>query len=211
MDVRELLTVKLCWVCRSSCLVLLCVLPTVSPPCRGRPAWIRHWFLPMLYSCFWTNHRAVQAKTAIVVSAQTPEQPIGEKRHLKVDMDLKTHAYKHINKYTVIWNIIIQIKYSLIHWQSGETNLFLYQIEEAIMPEDVLSIRSEMNQPNEDGGNIMIWVDFYTYAFYPRIYLQLKAEDYVEIMSLLLVRTVSLTLRLRFLLSIYYIVSTNSY
>lgn len=146
MDVRELLTVKLCWVCRSSCLVLLCALPTVSPPCRGRPAWIRHWFLPMLYSCFWTNHRAVQAKTAIVVSAQTPEQPIGEKRHLKVDMDLKTHAYKHKNKYTVIWNIIIQIKYSLIHRQSGETNLFLYQIEEFIMSEDVLSIRSQMNQ-----------------------------------------------------------------
>lgn len=43
----------------------------------------------MICNYFSTNHQAVQAKIAIIVSALNPEQPIDVKRHLKVDMDLK--------------------------------------------------------------------------------------------------------------------------
>lgn len=48
----------------------------------------------MICNYFSTNHQAVQAKTATIVSALNPEQPIDVKRHLKVDTDLKSQTKK---------------------------------------------------------------------------------------------------------------------
>lgn len=50
--------------------------------------------LPMLCSWHLTNRQEVPIKIATIVSAPNLAQPIGVKRHLKVDMDLQKQATK---------------------------------------------------------------------------------------------------------------------